>query len=349
MEEKDIKKTFNAFQAFRFLAFLMIFIHHTRSYNTVKYYSSAWAVSFFIMLSGWLNGYKYIEKYNKINFKDILELVSKRLKKIYPLHVITLVLSIPLSGIFLVKGIKEISKWGGKLLYNLTLVQGYINKSDIYFGFNGVSWFLCLTLFTIIMTIPMLCLVNKVKNSKNGKIKLTGISLLCIILMIIMNLIVYKYKLSAEFWLYICPIVRLPEFLLGIILGGTMPNRIKSKKVTNLLQLVSVIFIAVCIIIEKGKMFNTYTFFWSTAWIIPNMILLYAFSCDNTIISKILGNKLFVFLGNISMEMFMIHAIIIRYINYIVGKKSIYPYSVFVYLLVVTIILSYIYNRYNKK
>lgn len=96
-----MKKNIKAFQGLRFIAFLMIFMWHAHNFHNINY-TNNWAtlgVSFFIILSGFLNGYKYFDKYDKVKLKDIKELVKRRVGKFYKLHILTLALAIPLSGI----------------------------------------------------------------------------------------------------------------------------------------------------------------------------------------------------------------------------------------------------------
>ena len=71
------KKYFNAIQFIRLFAFLNVFLLHAKSYRVTGYpENAAWAVSFFFMISGFLNGYKY---YNlDISTKDTLKFTIKK-------------------------------------------------------------------------------------------------------------------------------------------------------------------------------------------------------------------------------------------------------------------------------
>ena len=90
-----------SFYAIRFLFFAFIFIHHTAKLVRIPIIDqSGLAVSGFLIMSGFLCGYLYINKYNKIKIKEMFEFTFKRFKKFYPLHVLTLILSIGLFGYF---------------------------------------------------------------------------------------------------------------------------------------------------------------------------------------------------------------------------------------------------------
>ena len=109
----------------------------------MNFNGATFAVSFFIIISGFLNGVKYCNRYNKVKIKDIKDLILRRNQRTYKLHIVMLLICIPLTGVFVINSIENIIKWGAKFVLNAFLLQGYVNKSSIYFSFNGVSWFLC--------------------------------------------------------------------------------------------------------------------------------------------------------------------------------------------------------------
>ena len=142
--EKNIEtEKINVFSSFRFIAFLIIFLWHTNGWTRLNFNGATFAVSFFIIISGFLNGVKYCNRYNKVKIKGIKDLILRRNQRTYKLHIVMLLICIPLTGVFVINSIENIIKWGAKFVLNAFLLQGYVNKSSIYFSFNGVSWFLC--------------------------------------------------------------------------------------------------------------------------------------------------------------------------------------------------------------
>lgn len=61
-------------------------------------YNAAWAVSFFIILSGFLESY-LDEGGLSFSGKDWMGYMTRKLKKLYPLMFITTILAIPYSGL----------------------------------------------------------------------------------------------------------------------------------------------------------------------------------------------------------------------------------------------------------
>lgn len=68
---KKDNKEIRTFNALRLFFFLLIFLFHSSSYNKFKISAPALGVSGFIILSGFLNGYLYNDKYSKISIKEL--------------------------------------------------------------------------------------------------------------------------------------------------------------------------------------------------------------------------------------------------------------------------------------
>ena len=160
-----MKKYFNSFEGLRLFAFLNVFLLHIGSYRITSFKNNAaWAVSFFFMVSGFLYGYKlYSEKNLSIN--ETSDFSIKKILKIYPLYLVTLIAMFPFSGIFNFGLNENLFMWIKTFIYNITLMQSWAFNPKISYAFNGVSWFLSDFIFFIIMTIPIMILLKKlIKN-----------------------------------------------------------------------------------------------------------------------------------------------------------------------------------------
>ncbi|GAF03935.1 acyltransferase family protein [Saccharicrinis fermentans] len=131
----------------RFIFAFMVFTSHlsffeesrsgilTRIYNSVLHEGYI-GVSFFFILSGFILAYNYQDGILK-NRESIKKFYLARFARIFPLHILTLIISIPLSyGIFM----EDRSIWLSQLVTNLPLMQSYIPVKSIYFSFNAPSW-----------------------------------------------------------------------------------------------------------------------------------------------------------------------------------------------------------------
>lgn len=292
------KKTINSLQFLRFIAILFVFYTHITSANII--YATC-GVSFFVILSGFLYGYKKYD--NKTNIiTGTVSLLKKKISKFYLLHLVTLILSISLEPIVTSTSI---------VIKNLLLLQCY--SKTHYFAFNGVSWFLSLMIILAIITIPLKAII--VKLDKIGKKNITLI--FTFILLIVVNF-VYCYKLNRmnvnlQYWLYVCPIPRILEYTCGMIIGYLVAKNILhiSNLLGTILEITSLGIVALILMIPNIPQYIHRNFI----WVIPMCLVLVIFSLEKGYISKLFSNKYLMQLGNISFEFFMTHQVILRYVD----------------------------------
>ena len=122
-------------QALRGLAFAGIFLGH--------FYYFGWtpvSVSVFFVLSGFLLTIRNKDGNEKSGFKDTVSGAWNRIRKLYPLHLVLMVICIPLTiyraGYFDPMDILI------KVVCNVFLIQSLVPNSDIAASLNGVSWYL---------------------------------------------------------------------------------------------------------------------------------------------------------------------------------------------------------------
>lgn len=130
----------------RFLAVFFIFLSHLSyftEYEKLKtifdnyFYEGYFGVTFFFVLSGFVLCYNYYNKFNSISVNTIISFTKKRLAHIYPVHIITLLISLPLLyKDIIMNPLNNMVK----VVINVLLLQSFIPKQSIYFSFNAVSW-----------------------------------------------------------------------------------------------------------------------------------------------------------------------------------------------------------------
>ena len=131
------------FQGIRAIAIFAILIYHCG--NPEMYQLATWSVSVFFILSGFLIGRKGPDEnvVGNISIKTCGLYMWKHIKKLYPLHLIMLLISIPVSGMIEdieMNGIEKLPFWVIVFGMNVTLTKSWY--PNYYFGFNGVAWFL---------------------------------------------------------------------------------------------------------------------------------------------------------------------------------------------------------------
>lgn len=322
-------------QSIRFVFALMIFLHHSALPISAL---GAFPVSFFLMLSGFVlmkgsNG--GIE-----DNKNRLPFFLKRLRKIYPTHILCLLLAVIV--LFIIgKQIDWVS-----IIPNVFLVHSWIPNGRFTFSGNSVSWYLSVMVFCYAM-FPFLA---KLIKRGGGRFVLVVLVVYAIAFAIVPDSHVHSL-------IYINPLFRIVDFCLGIWLHSICTNESAEKISARLMELsplkktiiegglvlLTLSFIVISQYIEKRYIYASF-------WWIPSMLFIYVlFIFDNNggIISKILNRKWFVILGSISFVFYMLHIQILTINNYLMENIiSMNYYLNGVLVLLVTIGLSYLLTYY---
>ena len=203
-------KKLKCYQGLRGIAFLLIFVSHctfsinAQGTNSTAYFG-AFGVSLFIALSGFLTVYNHYET----DDLSVKKQITKTIKKVYPLHLLTFLIAIPFSIKELIK--PSINAWI-KFFINLSLIQSWIPKSSVYFSYNAVSWYLSTYLFLMLVSPFVVKYLKKINTS-------FIVGLLLSILSIQFALVTLSGDYSWAHWIiYICPITRALDFVLGGVL-----------------------------------------------------------------------------------------------------------------------------------
>ena len=136
--------------------------------------------SLFFCLSGFLLMYRAGNERTVCTIKDSLQFAKDKLKKIYPLHIITMVIVIAYN-------VAEIIYWKNPLLtfgrfiipgavLNITLLQCWIPDDRVNIILNPVSWYLSTAAF-LYFIFPYVCKYVRAKSYKKS-ITVCGLILL---------------------------------------------------------------------------------------------------------------------------------------------------------------------------
>ncbi len=344
----------------RFFFAFMVFLSHM-DYSSVEkdslgkpfnlfYFGEGYiGVSFFFILSGFILAYNYKQKLLH-HIVTIKEFWISRFARIYPLHLLTLLLAIPLTIQFMF----TTSRLYGilKIVFNILLLQSFIPNADFYFSLNALSWSLSCEFFFYLM-FPFLIIFLFTKKA----------GLLAALVSII--LIPVGIYFCNDTWLhpvfYINPLSRLVDFVIGILLFELFEKNflrnIYIHPTSATLMEVSSIFVFIIFIyfkdfIPQGYRFSCYYWF-------PMVFIIYSFSRQNGLLSALLSKKIFVVLGEISFGFYLIHLLCIKYILIIHSKFPFIQnnYLLATFILATAIMASYFSyiiiekpaNRFTKK
>lgn len=317
----------DALTSFRFVAALMVFVWHTHIMGDVldKYQLGYVGVGFFYLLSGFILTYVYFNKIRSGNAERIKKFYIARIAKIYPMHILTLVASIPLY----ISTVQAAFPYETKRYFienlgiNTLLLQSYFPSNAVNFSFNGVAWSISVEMFFYAVFPLLIYIIGKYLKelTTNRMFMLIGLVWL---MMFVAFAPVQSYL--DDWRLYIFPLARLPEFIIGILLGLIYLRQQKDKvenvfinKHATKLELATVAGLVLAILISP-VLPQSLRF---AAWLVPFWaVLVFIFSLQRGAISKILMHKPFVYLGEISFSFYMIHQLVIKYI-YLIGIPSI--------------------------
>lgn len=201
-----MRKKNKAFQGLRGYAIILIFLSHFNFMNNAKGVNiTTWlgglGVELFILLSGFL----LIENHGNGNI-EIKKYFVHKIKKFYPLHIVTLAIAIPFS----IKALLSLDiKTIASLISNALLVQTWVPASNFYFGFNAVSWYLSITVFFIVVSRLVVKFWNKIS------LKMTIVVIGCIFIIQLLVCGLTKSLIISHWIIYVAPFVRLLDFIIG--------------------------------------------------------------------------------------------------------------------------------------
>lgn len=294
----------------RFLAALMVVFSHmgflANSESTLLkslydnvFYEGYIGVTFFFILSGFILSFSYTARIKNKKIKKIDYIIS-RFARIYPLHILTFLISLPLVFYAIYKSSDEFLT----LIPNLLLIQSFIPSSEFFFSANAPSWSLSNEMFFYLL-FPLLIFRN-------------SFFILTISLFIALFQVYISHSSLSQaqqhYWIYIFPVSRLLDFMTGILLYR-LYSYMKDKDIKinpDRFQVFSILFLIMAIAM-KGNIAQAYRF--DLYYIIPMSFLIFSFAYSEGKISAFLSTKIFILLGEASFSLYLIHQLVIRYIS----------------------------------
>ena len=327
-----MKQKMNSLQGVRGIAFLAVFLTHCE----VIFNMGGWGVSVFFVLSGFLMAYQYSDRIERqYSVSESIQFGIQRIKKIYPLHILMTIASLPIVIVQMVMKISDISimKLIALIFLQITLLQTWIPIQDYYFSINGLSWYLSVALFLYVMFPYVL---QKQKKKTNRQLVMDSIILYAVIWSIItLSVMIFPdnegYKV---YFSYVFPPLRLCDFAIGCNFGLLFlrdKGNISMQKAT-FVEGVTIAAITVSVLFlnsnHSGLVANIISH--STGLYLPTSIgLVYIFALNKGLFSKALTNRVLIYIGDISLYGYLIHQRIIAYLIVIFTHALGRPLDVF--------------------
>jgi peptidoglycan/LPS O-acetylase OafA/YrhL len=295
----------------RFFFALMVFLSHLIFVQNVRlvyiynrfFHEGRLGVAFFFILSGFVLSLNY-KKSLLAGTIQKKEFWLARFARIYPLHVLTLIIAIPVVHDLQGNLITAI----GKLCSNLFLVQSFIPSENWYFTFNDPSWSISdESFFYLLFPFVIIFFYSYPRLIKYS---------LLFLLLIPIGIYFCPQQFHQRYF-YVSPIARFIDFYIGMLLYNIFESDWLGKFFQSFRS-------ATCI--ELGSLLLFIAFFYyyplipdayrfSCYYWLPMALLIFSFAYQKGGLSIILSNKRLVYLGEISFGFYMIHQICIRYIT----------------------------------
>lgn len=295
-------------------------------------------VSFFFVLSGFVISYSYDERF-RLRAVSAKEFWVARIARIYPLHVLMLLVAAALGTCTLANGFFY---WVRHFVANLFLCQAYIPDSDYYFSFNSPSWSLCCE------QLFYLCFPFIVPLLRHPR-RLCMVFAVCAVIVVV-GMGLTPEDLDKGIW-YVNPLTRFPDFLLGMIVYVCYRRCTSftcNHRWGTCMELFAILLFGLFYVIapDISQVYRYSCFYW-----IPIAGVIFVFSLQKGFFSRLLSCRLLVLGGEISFGFYMIHHLLIRV--YLETERflpfTIPPYVVVLLLLAMTLLLSAISYCYFER
>lgn len=334
------KKKILSLQGLRAVAFLAIFISHSRLGQLG--YLGAWGVSVFFVLSGFLMFFNY---YPREKLPDFGWRFSwNKIKQLYPLHIVTMLFSIAFA---LFTGLSP-KKTALDAVLHTFLLQIWVPNEHYYATLNGPSWFLCVSFFCYLCFPLILRFFKRKINTKTQAVH--GGLFLFFVAFILSGLTFLLHRHDNTVWFntkwitYYFPPVRLIDFTLGCFLGAIylLPSQ-KTPRQKNALWVscITLVLIVLSLLFyyRTEEFQSVKSVKYSLLFLPTSLLLIWTLLDQGTLITRLFSCRVLVAIGDLSPYTFLIHGVIIKYAYWILSGLTAH-YSYFVVLLSFMITLS---------
>lgn len=356
-----ITKQIKGLTSLRFFAAFAIVLHHSQGvfipegfFNTIPL---SGGVGFFFVLSGFILSHAHSKLTGRF---ELARFYVSRAARLWPAHAVCtllLLLLIPYQATLL-----ESFKWIGVFISNIFLLHGIIPVPEYYFSFNSVSWSISTEMFFYALFPIFLVWLQSRPNAKYLAVVASGLFLSFIL---DYSGIPYytaesQQSLTSHGLIYISPVGRIQEFMLGIICHRLMIRMrnieigFKYGSFIEVCAVLSVVFLSPIVALWLrpyiGKSSPAlFEFVKHTSLALLFAAVICCFYVERGVISKVLSWRPLVLLGEISFSLYLIHQIVFRVVlerNLLPEFDQIVRFTVFTGA---SVVASYLIWRFIEK
>ncbi|MFO1487494.1 MAG: acyltransferase [Verrucomicrobiota bacterium] len=332
----------------RFLAALAVFFSHLGYLKNIE--SMTWlrervfvegyaGVTFFFVLSGFILTYNYHKVLTDLNLREIQSFYIARFARIYPLYLLTFLISLPLLRTQIVQQPLTFLYTGA---IEVLALQSYMPVASD-FAYNMPAWSLCDEFFFYALLPFVLYVLARWKVRGKNSLVLFGIGLwLTASAMVFLG----RNSESAHWLFYIFPPFRLFDFALGVVCGLYFLNSSRlsfSKSLWTFWECACLTAILGMVILSSYHVPQAFRY---GVYYMPIFCLtIFVFAHQGGLVSKWLSGKTWLLLGEMSFAFYMFHQLVFRYLHEVSHGKIGYVHSPLgstLLAFVITLALSYV-------
>ncbi len=301
----------------------------------------------FFVLSGFLMIYAYWNRPPRSGIRDMAAFATRKVGRLYPIHLVMLFW----GSVYMLLDNESIPEILKQLLLTVPLMQTWSPSG--YQAINTVAWYLSVSLF-LYFAFPHILRFIKARSASGRVIVLIAVY----VLQIIIGYWTSQFDYNVVKWVTYChPLYRTGDFLIGGLTASVYMDRPQSANAStvcsSLLEILALACnVAVCAsysIIRQDAPWFTYTCLFTPA----SVMLVYVFSRNSGTISRMLNNKVVLWLAAISPYGFLIHRIIVNYFYAFTVHVLKWEYTSFILVVsvpfVCTVIATYVYLAVERK
>ena len=268
----------------RFFAAMAVVAHHY-----VGFAPGYSGVSFFYVLSGYVLALNYSDRVS--TGAMIRDFYWRRFARIYPTHLLTLLMAIPLGGTL------------AAFSANLFLLQSWVPSKAVYLSYNLPSWSISNEM-AFYAAFPLLMAIATPRNAI-----IWGFFL---VLFAALFAVAFPdplgSNLRAHFLFYVFPGTRAFEFFLGIVMASGLRERTFGT-LAEIGTLVFAISSMGLFYLQLPGSLSASLIYLPAAW-----LMIFIFSRSNGTLSRLLSSRFLVLLGDASFALYMLHNLLPHYI-----------------------------------
>lgn len=346
----NVKKieSFNGVKGFLALS---VFCGHTELFISMNMNTiGRWASEVFFLLSGFVLMYNHAkDSMTKLTIRTETKYAMKRVKKVYSLYIFTGVISIPLivgkMYLYDTMKIRDIVDFLLRIITSIFLVQTWLPNIQ---AVNGTGWFIATLFFCYLFFNTIRKILMRQDRQKQTHIMMIIIligmkSFLCFMEKFFDNECQYY-----DWFRYFSPYIRIFDFALGMEIAYFYLNyECYIKKFVSFFSAVGVVTFILSIYMIKQDYYYKFSILTDLLFSINGIVVILAGTEENCFLSRIFGNKYFIYFGSISQMFFLTHYVVISYgigIHLLIGRKE-YTWIDNVIIALIELIISVIVTK----